>query len=262
MPHAPSRVPGEDPRVWAAWRAQVAAVAQHVPLHRQLLAHERELLPRFAAHYTRLRACPRRVRRAMQRQWRQSVAGIALLLTLAGAPALAATINVGGACTLIQAIRAANTDTATGGCPAGSVADRIVLPVGSTQTLTRVHNDTYGRTGLPVIRSVITIVGQESTITRDSGAPYFRIFAVSSTGELTLQGTTVSGGAYADSGGGILNHGTLTVTNSTISGNYVSYDGGGGGGIYNVGTLNVANSTISGNWTNIAGGDGPGGGYR
>ena len=77
--------------------------------------------------------------------------------------------------------------------------------VGSTQTLTEVHNSTYGPTGLPVVSSVITIAGQGSTIVRDSGAPYFRILAVSSTGDLTLQETTVSGGAYADSGGGILN---------------------------------------------------------
>ena len=54
---------------------------------------------------------------------------------------------------------------------------------GSTQTLTEVHNSTYGPTGLPVMSSVITIAGQGSTIVRDSGAPYFRILAVSSTGE-------------------------------------------------------------------------------
>ena len=69
-----------------------------------------------------------------------------------------------------------------------------MLPAGSTQTLTEVHNSTYGRTGLPVIRSVITIAGQGSTITRDSEAPEFRIMAVGRTGELALQETTVSGG--------------------------------------------------------------------
>src|SRR5262245_55791953 len=125
-------------------------------MHRQILEHERELLPRFAAHYTRLQASPQRVRRAVQRQWRQSLAGIALLLKLARAPALAATINVGGACTLDQAIRAANTDTAKGGV-AGSGADTIVLPAGSTQTLTEVRDTTYGPNWLPVISSPITI---------------------------------------------------------------------------------------------------------
>jgi len=33
---------------------------------------------------------------------------------------LAATIGVGGGCTLVDAIAAANTDTVTGGCSAGS----------------------------------------------------------------------------------------------------------------------------------------------
>ena len=49
-------------------------------------------------------------------------------------------------------------------------------------------------------------------------------------------------GAAGSSGGGIFNSGTLTVANSTISGNT-------GGGIANGngGTLTVTNSTISGN---------------
>jgi hypothetical protein len=136
------------------------------------------------------------VRRALQRQWRLPLAGVALLLALGQHPGLAATIPVGGPGTLVDAITAANTDTATGGCPAGSGADTIVLPAWSTQTLAEVNNDTYayGATGLPVIHSVITIAGQGSTIVRDSGALAFRIFAVGSMGDLTLQQTTVSGG--------------------------------------------------------------------
>ena len=103
-----------------------------------------ELLPRFAAYYTYLRALPRRVRRALQRQWHLPLAGVALMLALGQSPGLAATIPVSASCTLINAITAANTDTATGGCPAGSGADTIVLPAGSTQTLTTVNNSTYG----------------------------------------------------------------------------------------------------------------------
>jgi hypothetical protein len=114
MPQAPSRFPVTEPHVWAAWQAQVAALARHAPLHRQFLGHERAFFPRFAAPYTRLRACPRRVRRALRRQWRRPLAGLAVLLTLGGSPALAATIHVDGACTLVKAVQAANTDTARG----------------------------------------------------------------------------------------------------------------------------------------------------
>src|SRR5262245_7156001 len=127
-----------------------------------------ELLPRFAACYTQLRALPRRVRRALQRQWCSSLAALALWLALVQSPGLAATIPVEGACTLVDAITAANTDTATGGCVAGSEADTITLPTNSTQTLTAVNNNTYGPTGLPVVSSTITIEGQGSTIARES----------------------------------------------------------------------------------------------
>ena len=154
-----------------------------------------ELLPRVAAYDSHLQALPRRVRRALQRHWGVPLATLALWLALGQLPALAATIPVGGACTLVDALTAANTDTATGGCPAGGGADTIVLPADSTQTLTSVNNDRYGPTGLPVISSVITIAGQGSTIARASGAPQFRLLAVHSTGDLTLQETTVSGGA-------------------------------------------------------------------
>jgi Dockerin type I domain len=239
----------------AAWQEQVTAAARQPWLTSYLVARGPELWPRFAAHYATLQAFPRRVRRALQRQCRQSLAGIALLMALGAAPAPAATIPVGGACTLVAAITAANTDTATGGCPAGHGADTILLPPGSTQTLTAVDNTAYGATGLPVITSTITIAGQGSTIARADSAPAFRIMAVGSGGTLTLQETTVSGGVAEEveaghhlshTGGGVFNYfgGTVTVTQGTISGNFASY----GGGVVNFdGTVTVTHSTISGN---------------
>jgi hypothetical protein len=63
-------------------------------------------------------------------------------------------------------------------------------------------------------------------------------------GALTLTSCTISkntaGTAY---GGGIFNDGTLVVTNSTISGNSSSS----GGSIYNTGTLTLTSSTNAGN---------------
>jgi hypothetical protein len=66
------------------------------------------------------------------------------MLALGQPPVQAATLRVGGRCTLVDAVTAANTDTATGGCRAGRGADRIVLPAGSTWTLSRVNNTTFG----------------------------------------------------------------------------------------------------------------------
>jgi predicted outer membrane repeat protein len=71
------------------------------------------------------------------------------------------------------------------------------------------------------------------------------VFTVASgvTGAGIANLTITNGKSY---GGGILNQGTLTVTNSTFSGN--SSPNGAGGGIYNnSGTLMVSNSTFSSN---------------
>ena len=48
-------------------------------------------------------------------------------------------------------------------------------------------------------------------------------------------------------GGGISNSGTLTLTNSTVSGNMVGGNLPDGGGISNVGTMTLINSIVSGN---------------
>ncbi len=259
--------------VLSAWREQLAQAAQG--LSQQLVQQAPQLLPRFAAYYTKLQQLPRRVRRRLQRQFRtvcrahhfsanrthptrtQSLAGVALLLALGQAPALAATINVGGGCSLVNAINSANQEASVGGCTAGSGADTIVLPANSTRTLTTVNNTSYGPNGLPVISSAITIDGNGSTITRGNSAPNLRIFTVSSTGNLTLAETTVSqgvgAGAFPDNvGGGILNvQGTVKLINSTLSENRATA----GGGLHNRGgTVSLNNSTVSGNDASYGGG--------
>jgi hypothetical protein len=188
---------------------------------------------------------------------------LALLLALGQTPVLAATINVGGACTLVNAITAANNNLATGGCTAGAGVDTIVLPEGSRQTLTEINNSTFGRTGLPVVASTITIDGAGSTIMRSGVASDFRILAVNSAGNLTLRQTTVSGGVATqnasgnvegdDNGGGTYVYGgVLRLINSTISGNAARFDGGGVSISY--GTLTILNSIIAGNSAGGVGG--------
>ena len=240
-----------DPDVLAVFRQELARVAA-VPG----LAAAPALWPRFAGYYHRLSRLPRRVRRTLQRQWRRSLGGLALLLALGQAPALAATINVGGACSLIDAITAANNGGSAGGCaPGDSGADTIVLPANSIHTLTAVNNTADGSpNGLPPITSTITIAGNGSTITRDPAAPDFRILLVRS-GDLTLRETTVSGGRTIQfrDGGGVANDGVLSLVNSNVINNY-SPDGG--GGLHNNfgATLGLTNSTVSGNLAAFSGG--------
>ncbi|MGH8577610.1 MAG: choice-of-anchor Q domain-containing protein, partial [Gammaproteobacteria bacterium] len=233
------------------------------------------------AYHRRFARLPRKARRALRRQSRRSLAGLALWCALGQIPpALAAQIDVGGGCTLVDAITAANRDTPTGGCPAGGGADTLSLPAGSNQILTSVDNETYGPTGLPLITSAMVIDGNGSTIARDPVAPGFRILAVGSGGDLALQETSVTGGVIPpgslyESGGGIINYGTLALNACTVSGNF-AYNGGGGvrssgvstlthstvsdntamvaGGVANHGVLTLANSTISGNFANSVGG--------
>ena len=193
-----------------------------------------------------------------QRAMRLTLVGL-LVLPQAVAPAV---IPVAGGCTLVDAITAANTDSPKNACTAGSGADEIHLTANVTLTLALGDNSTpYGFRGLPVISTDVTIKGYGFTIARDvtTPAPVFGIFAVSTTGMLSLDNTTVSGGDAAvgsglrNDGGGILNYGTLTLTNSTVSDNVA---GGIAGGILNYyyATTTLINSTVSGNTARFGGG--------
>lgn len=197
---------------------------------------------------------------------RYSKTAISLLAFLCGVfvaipTAQAATITVtsesggtgGPDCTLRDAITAANTDTAMGGCVAGNGADTIELPVDTTITLTEPDNNTDGLNGLPSITSEVIINGNGSTVERADGTPAFRIFFVASKGGLTLEHLTVSNGWWrfnGTEGGGIHSVGSLTLTDSTVSGNTAES----GAGIFADGALTLIHSTVSGNFGATLGG--------
>ncbi|MEZ4768077.1 MAG: hypothetical protein R2844_06575 [Caldilineales bacterium] len=243
-----------------AWQHALVEVPTTPAMSGVLLRRKADLFGRFSVWYERLRSRPQAERRRLQRRFGLSLAGVALLLSLngsaTGASSPAATIVVDGTtCTLVDAITAANTNTATGGCVAGDPgADTIDLQV--NVTLTAVNNETYGDTGLPVATSTITIAGNGHTVSRQTGLPDFRIFAVGTGGNLTLNSTTVSGGIAADSSltnrdGGVYNRNMLTVENSTLLENITAH---GGGIINNRGTVTVLNSSLSGNTAARGGG--------
>ncbi len=142
--------------------------------------------------------------------------------------------------------------------------------------------------------SIITLGGEEITVDADlaingpgaglitvSGNNASRVFNFAS-GVSSLSGLTIANGFVDDStsdghtGGGILNRGTLTVTNATLLRNVATEGGGisnqgvltingamisqnsassgGGGGVGSRGTLTIINSTISHNRSSISGG--------
>jgi parallel beta-helix repeat protein len=170
---------------------------------------------------------------------------LAVLLVLSH-PLWAATIIVDEtSCTLVDAITAANTDTATGGCPAGSGADTIEL----TTDVVLTDPDNYywhSDNGLPVVESDVTLEGNGFTIERDAGAPPFRLLAVSNNGTITLYDVALRNGYAAHCGGAVVNEGPATLVNSTLAGNSAPW----GGGICNMGAVTLVNSILSGNSAN------------
>ncbi len=170
---------------------------------------------------------------------------LTILLVLAVGTAQAADIIVDeSTCTLVDAITSANTDTTTGGCPAGSGDDTITL-----------KKDVLLTAKLPDITSAVIIEGEGHKIDgQNDEALGSMLTVVSYGGALTLNNVTVTGGktAHGGAGGGISNSGILILNNSTVSGNSAYW----GGGICNTdgGTVTLTNSTVSENSAYCGGG--------
>ena len=109
-------------------------------------------------------------------------------------------IIVGGGCTLVDAIRAANSDAPVGGCTAGG-RGRDVITLNADVMLTA---PAEGVNGLPVIHSAITIHGNGHVIARstDAGTPSFRLLEISADGDLILEAVTLRGGRLTGGTGG------------------------------------------------------------
>ena len=136
-----------------------------------------------------------------------------------------------------DAITAANSDTAVNGCPAGGGDDTIVFSLSGTITLGSLLPDITSPSPL-----TIDGTGQGVTV---SGNQAVSVMQVDAGATLHLHQLTVANGR-GHGGGGIANHGTLTVTNSTFSGNSAPS----GGGILNRngtlnGTLILANTILA-----------------
>lgn len=257
----------------SAWRDQVRTAATQPWLAAALLERGPGIARAFVQHYERLSRLPRSVRRALGRKLGMSLAGVAFMFAFGNESAFANTINVGGNCTLTEAILNAN-DTTSGNagnsCAAGNPQGADTITVTAAQSLGQSYTTAYDgqSVGLPLITSEVTIDGTSAasgnvTIERQSDASDdFRIFSVSPGGSLTLKGITVSGGRIVPSetvtgfrGAGISSYGNLTLDSSTISGNTVDGTAGACAGlIHQNAVLTLSDSAISGNAANSIGG--------
>ena len=144
-------------------------------------------------------------------------------------------------------------------------SDTIQLS-GSTYNVDYAYGLYFGPTGLPTVTSDITIEGNGSTIQGVQPVPRgdgvggdpFRLMAVGSGGSLTLDATTLQGGDAAGPGGGIFNNrGSVTLRNDTVVTNNNASGPGGGIFQYSYDTpanLTITDSTISGNFGVVGGG--------
>ncbi len=110
-------------------------------------------------------------------------------------------------------------------------------------------NGTYQGGGI-YVGSGSSLSLKNSTITGNKTPGYGLGAGIYGQGTISITDSVISGNAALGSnavGGGIYNIGTLSITNSTITGNYTDTNYGRAGGIYNEGTLTIAKSTISGN---------------
>ncbi|MFT6809974.1 MAG: putative outer membrane repeat protein [Saprospiraceae bacterium] len=107
-----------------------------------------------------------------------------------------------------------------------------------------------------ILDKSLTIMGNNADKTIIDGQDLDRIFHVNAGVTVHIDGLTIRNGKVDDSttpqsgkGGGVYNEGTLTLSNSVISGNaaFSSSSVASGGGIYNASDLTLINVTISGN---------------
>lgn len=155
------------------------------------------------------------------------------------------TIADDGVLTFLEAFEAANRNQPVGDAAAGSLSgqDTIQFAEGVSGTILLDEGE------LSIVGNLV-IEGPGTDLLTVDASGKNRGFGVWPGVSAIVGGMTVTGGS-APNGGGIHNHGTLTVTNLKLSDNSaVNY----GGGIYNSGALTIENSTLVENSSGFNGG--------
>ena len=157
----------------------------------------------------------------------------------------ATSITVNATCSLPDAITAANTDTATGGCAAGMAgSDTIFISAAGTVSGTITLSSQLAVQGTSAQESIIVIVGGGLTVSGDDTA---RIFRIQEHGNLSISNLTMTNGLAATGGAILVDSGGVLTLNSVVVKDSESTSGN-GGGIRNSGSLIITNSVIHDNF--------------
>src|SRR5215212_5205397 len=197
--------------------------------------------------------------RSVRGRLRFGALGFVLAILIWPAAAQATTITVSSTadtlsgCTLRNAIKAANLDTPRGTCPAGQASPTVdtidfSVPSGSTITLGG---------SLDLITEDVNINGPGQGQLTVSGADTYHPLKVGSGAIVSISGLTISHGKWSVAcsclGGAISNSGNLTLNGVTVTNSSVDDVFGLGGGIFNDGTMTIQNSTVSSNTVSASG---------
>ena len=147
-------------------------------------------------------------------------------------------LEVNDVCTLPDAVRAANSDKLSGGCPKGDGADVIYL----AEHVVLSEN-------VPDITSDITVEGGGLSISANNAR---RVFTIANSGKLTINEVVLTEGnidpfarlSTNNSGGAIHNSGVLNASNCSFVDNHAGNDGG---AIINYGSMTITNCYFVGN---------------
>jgi uncharacterized repeat protein (TIGR01451 family)/CSLREA domain-containing protein len=153
--------------------------------------------------------------------------------------------TVSSTCTLRAAIQQANAWPGT---------DAIVLPAGTYNLSIAGAGENAGATGDLDITDGLILNGAGATTTIIDGGALDRVLHIANGVAARISGVTLRNGLVNDSGGGVYNLGTLTLSDSAVTGNTSALpSGSAGGGIYHFSSGEAAVSlalervTVSGN---------------
>ncbi|MBM4266350.1 MAG: CSLREA domain-containing protein [Deltaproteobacteria bacterium] len=155
-----------------------------------------------------------------------------------------------GGCTLRAAIEEAN---------ATELASTIQIPAGTYKLAVPGAGPNFAQSGILLLDGEITISGEDSQSTIIDGAGLNRVFEIALGSTISISDVTIQGGlAKGADGGGMLNRGSVTLTDVLFNENRARTDpgqaNGRGAGLFNQGQAKLQNVSFTRNSADGRGG--------